>query len=149
MMPSTSPTSLLAFSSTVSIVAAVGHPIILTVSTFLSVPTRKYAKSGLLSFLHSADTALRASKESSVSLMKYTKSHGSRTRSRVSSIERVREPWDFVYFMRLTDDSFDALKAVSAECKKLNKPLFAYFLVGTDKNVETVKMLSLIHISEP
>ena len=46
---------------------------------------------------------------------------------------RVREPWDFVYFMRLQDSSFDALKAVSAECKKLNKPLFAYFLVGTDK----------------
>ncbi len=54
---------------------------------------------------------------------------------------RVREPWDFVYFMRLQDSSFDALKAVSAECKKLNKPLFAYFLVGTAKNVETVKMI--------
>ena len=38
-------------------------------------------------------------------------------------------------------DSFEALKAVSAECKKLNKPLFAYFLVGTAKNVETVKMI--------
>ncbi len=54
---------------------------------------------------------------------------------------RVREPWDFVYFMRLQDSSFEALKAVSAECKKLNKPLFAYFLVGTSKNVETVKMI--------
>ncbi len=54
---------------------------------------------------------------------------------------RVREPWDFVYFMRLQDSSFEALKAVSAECKKLNKPLFAYFLVGTAKNVETVKMI--------
>ena len=43
--------------------------------------------------------------------------------------------------MRLEDSSFEALKAVSAECKKLNKPLFAYFLVGTDKNVETVKMI--------
>ena len=57
------------------------------------------------------------------------------------TIARVHEPWDFVYFMRLQDSSFDALKAVSAECKKLNKPLFAYFLVGTDKNVETVKMI--------
>ena len=54
---------------------------------------------------------------------------------------RVREPWDFVYFMRLQDSSFEALKAVSAECKKLNKPLYAYFLVGTAKNVETVKMI--------
>ena len=62
-------------------------------------------------------------------------------RSIEETLERVREPWDFVYFMRLQDSSFDALKAVSAECKKLNKPLFAYFLVGTAKNVETVKMI--------
>jgi hypothetical protein len=62
-------------------------------------------------------------------------------RSIEETLQRVREPWDFVYFMRLQDSSFDALKAVSAECKKLNKPLFAYFLVGTDKNVETVKMI--------
>ena len=54
---------------------------------------------------------------------------------------RVHESWDFVYFMRLQDSSFEALKAVSAECKKLNKPLYAYFLVGTAKNVETVKMI--------
>jgi hypothetical protein len=58
-----------------------------------------------------------------------------------NTLARVNEPWDFVYFMRLEDSSFEALKAVSAECKKLNKPLFAYFLVGTDKNVETVKMI--------
>ncbi len=62
-------------------------------------------------------------------------------RSIEETLQRVREPWDFVYFMRLQDSSFEALKAVSAECKKLNKPLFAYFLVGTDKNVETVKMI--------
>jgi len=57
------------------------------------------------------------------------------------TLERVRQPWDFVYFMRLCDDSFDQLKAVSAECKKLNKPLFAYFLVATTKNVETLKLI--------
>ena len=62
-------------------------------------------------------------------------------RSLEETLARVREPWDFIYFMRLEDKSFDTLKAVSAECKKLNKPLFAYFLVGTDKNVETVKMI--------
>jgi len=62
-------------------------------------------------------------------------------RSIEETLQRVREPWDFVYFMRLQDSSFDALKAVSAECKKLNKPLFAYFLVGTAKNVDTVKMI--------
>jgi len=58
-----------------------------------------------------------------------------------ATLQRVREPWDFVYFMRLNDESFDHLKAVSEECKKLNKPLFAYFLVGTAKNVETVKLI--------
>jgi hypothetical protein len=42
-MPSTKPLSLAAFSSTVSIVAAVGQPIILTVSVFFDVPTKKYA----------------------------------------------------------------------------------------------------------
>ncbi|MDR0373047.1 MAG: hypothetical protein LBI79_05770 [Nitrososphaerota archaeon] len=58
-----------------------------------------------------------------------------------ATLERVRQPWDFVYFMRLSDDSFDQLKAVSEECKKLNKPLFAYFLVGTSRNVETLKLI--------
>ena len=45
-------------------------------------------------------------------------------RSIEETLQRVREPWDFVYFMRLQDSSFEALKAVSAECKKLNKPLY-------------------------
>jgi hypothetical protein len=30
---------------------------------------------------------------------------------------------------------------VAKECKRLNKPIYAYFLVGTPKNVETVKMI--------
>jgi hypothetical protein len=58
-----------------------------------------------------------------------------------SSLDRVRQPWDFVYFMRLDDNSLEQLKAISAECKKLNKPLFAYFLVGTEKNKEIVKVI--------
>jgi hypothetical protein len=62
-------------------------------------------------------------------------------RSLDETLARVREPWDFIYFMRLEDKSFATLEAVSKECKKLNKPLFAYFLVGTPKNVETVKMI--------
>jgi hypothetical protein len=62
-------------------------------------------------------------------------------RSLDETLARVRKPWDFIYFMRLEDKSFATLEAVSKECKKLNKPLFAYFLVGTAKNVETVKMI--------
>jgi len=57
------------------------------------------------------------------------------------AIKRANEPWDFVYFMRLNDSSFEQLKAVSAACKKINKPLFAYFLVGTEKNKEIVKVI--------
>ena len=30
---------------------------------------------------------------------------------------------------------------VAAECKKMNKPIYAYFLVGTAKNVEIVKRI--------
>jgi hypothetical protein len=62
-------------------------------------------------------------------------------RSLEDTLARVREPWDFIYFMRLEEKSFPTLQAVAAECKKLNKPIFAYFLVGTAQNVETVKMI--------
>ncbi len=62
-------------------------------------------------------------------------------RSVEETLARVREPWDFIYFMRLEDKSFPILEQVAAECKKLNKPVYAYFLVGTAKNVETVKMI--------
>jgi len=57
------------------------------------------------------------------------------------AIKRAKEPWDFVYFMRLNDESFEQLKAVAAECKKMGKPIFAYFLVGTEKNKEIVKTI--------
>ena len=33
------------------------------------------------------------------------------------------------------------LKTVAAECKKLGKPIYAYFLVSTDKNQETMKFI--------
>ncbi len=62
-------------------------------------------------------------------------------RSVEETIERAKGAWDFIYFMRLEDKSFPILKQVAAECKKMNKPIFAYFLVGTPKNVETVKMI--------
>jgi hypothetical protein len=62
-------------------------------------------------------------------------------RSVEETIARAREPWDFIYFMRLEDKSFPTLEQVAKECKRLNKPLYAYFMVGTPKNVETVKMI--------
>ena len=62
-------------------------------------------------------------------------------RSAEETVARAREPWDFIYFMRLEDNSFPVLEQVAKECKSLNKPVYAYFLVGTPKNVETVKMI--------
>jgi hypothetical protein len=43
--------------------------------------------------------------------------------------------------MRLEDKSFPILEQVAKEAKRLNKPIYSYFLVGTPKNVETVKMI--------
>jgi hypothetical protein len=62
-------------------------------------------------------------------------------RSVEDNIERVRGDWDFIYFMRLEDKTLPMLKEVAAECKKLNKPIFAYFLVATDKNQKTIEMI--------
>jgi len=62
-------------------------------------------------------------------------------RSVRDTIARAREAWDFIYFMRLEDKSFPALEQVAKECKRLKKPIYAYFLVGTHRNAETVKMI--------
>jgi len=62
-------------------------------------------------------------------------------RSVEETLARVRDSWDFIYFMRLEDKSFPILEQVAKECKRLNKPCYAYFLVGTPRNVETVKMI--------
>jgi hypothetical protein len=62
-------------------------------------------------------------------------------RSVDETIARAREPWDFIYFMRLEDKSFPILEQLAKECKRLNKPIYSYFLVGTPKNVEIVKMI--------
>ncbi len=57
------------------------------------------------------------------------------------SIARVKDAWDFIFFMRLEDKTFPALEQIAKECKRLNKPIYSYFLVGTPKNVEIVKMI--------
>ncbi len=57
------------------------------------------------------------------------------------AIKRANEPWDFIFFMRLEDKSFPTLQKVAAECKKMNKPIYAYFLVSTPRNQETMKFI--------
>jgi 5,10-methylenetetrahydrofolate reductase len=62
-------------------------------------------------------------------------------RSAEDSIARVRGAWDFIFFMRLEDKSFPTLERIASECKRLNKPIYSYFLVGTPKNVGIVKAI--------
>lgn len=62
-------------------------------------------------------------------------------RSAEESIARVRDAWDFVFFMRLEDKSFPVLDQIAKECKRLDTPIYSYFLVGTPKNAEIVKMI--------
>ena len=62
-------------------------------------------------------------------------------RSVDDAISRARSAWDFIMFMRLEDKSFPVLEQVAKECKRLNKPIYTYFLVGTPKNAEIIKMI--------
>ncbi|MGB9134315.1 MAG: hypothetical protein WCC63_01835 [Candidatus Bathyarchaeia archaeon] len=62
-------------------------------------------------------------------------------RSVKDNIARVRDTWDFIFFMRLEDKSFPVLEQVAKECRLLNKPIYSYLLVETPKNAETIKMI--------
>jgi hypothetical protein len=57
------------------------------------------------------------------------------------TLGRARGDWDFVYFMRLEHSSFPTLERLAAECKRLKKPIYSYFMVSTPKNKETMKMI--------
>jgi len=62
-------------------------------------------------------------------------------RSVEENIARVRRAWDFIFFMRLEDKTLPKLEKVAKECKRLNKPIYSYFLVGTPKNAEMLQMI--------
>ena len=62
-------------------------------------------------------------------------------RSIEDAIARVRNAWDFIFFMRLEEKSLPALEQISEECKRLNKPIYSYFVVGTPRNAEIIKMI--------
>lgn len=62
-------------------------------------------------------------------------------RSVEENIARVRGEWDFIFFMRLEDKTLPKLEEVAKECKRLNKPIYSYFLVGTPKNAEMLQMI--------
>lgn len=56
-------------------------------------------------------------------------------------ITKAKDKWDFVFFMRLEEDTMPKLKQISEVCKGLNKPIYTYFLVGTPKNEQIIKMI--------
>ena len=62
-------------------------------------------------------------------------------RSLEETLTRVRDDWDFVFFMRLEDKTLPMLEQVAEECKRLNKPIYTYFLVGTPRNKEIIEMI--------
>jgi len=51
-------------------------------------------------------------------------------------INRVKTGWDFAFFMRLDDTTLPLLEQISFEIKKLNVPLYTYFLIKTPRNAE-------------
>ena len=43
--------------------------------------------------------------------------------------------------MRLEEKSLPMLRQIADECKRLEKPIYAYFVVGTPRNAEIIKMI--------
>lgn len=58
-----------------------------------------------------------------------------------SAIARIQDAWDFCFFLRLEEESLPKLKQIAAECKKLGKPIYPYFVVGTEKNQKTLERI--------
>ncbi len=51
-----------------------------------------------------------------------------------AAIERMKNNWDFGFFLRLEESTVPKLKQIGAECKRMGKPIYPYFVVGTPKN---------------
>lgn len=62
-------------------------------------------------------------------------------RSVEDAIARVRDAWDFAFFMRLEERSLPMLEMIAEECKRLKKPIYSYLLVESQENSEIVKMI--------
>jgi hypothetical protein len=58
-----------------------------------------------------------------------------------SAIARINEVWDFYFFLRLEEASLPKLKELSAECKRLGKPIYPYFVVETSKNKKSLERI--------
>ncbi|HOK57125.1 MAG TPA: hypothetical protein PKV21_09315 [bacterium] len=58
------------------------------------------------------------------------------------AIARIRDQWDFCFFLRLDEASLPKLKELSLECKKLGKPIYPYFVVETPKNKKILERIN-------
>ncbi len=58
-----------------------------------------------------------------------------------NAIARIQDDWDFCFFLRLEQETLPKLKQIAAECKRLGKPIYPYFVVGTDKNQKTLERI--------
>ncbi len=58
-----------------------------------------------------------------------------------NAIARIQNAWDFCFFLRLEQKTLPKLKQIAAECKRLEKPIYPYFVVGTDKNQKTLERI--------
>jgi len=55
-----------------------------------------------------------------------------------NAIARLQNDWDFCFFLRLEEATLPKLKQIAAECKRLGKPIYPYFVVGTARNQKTL-----------
>lgn len=62
-------------------------------------------------------------------------------RSTEEAILRIRDTWDFCFFLRLEEESLVKLKELSLECKSLGKPIYSYFVVETPKNKKILERI--------
>jgi hypothetical protein len=58
-----------------------------------------------------------------------------------AAIERMKDNWDFGFFLRLEESTVPKLKEIAAECNRLGKPIYPYLVVGTPKNEKILKRI--------
>jgi hypothetical protein len=58
-----------------------------------------------------------------------------------SAVARIKDAWDFGFFLRLEEATLPKLKELAAECNRLGKPIYPYFVVATAKNKKSMERI--------
>jgi hypothetical protein len=58
-----------------------------------------------------------------------------------NAITRINDAWDFCFFLRLDEESLPKLKEIAAECRRLGKSIYPYFVVETSKNRKALERI--------